>query len=150
MNVGNPCVSIDPEACVIFPASALPFDALVKAWLSDNPAYHEVSKNEPLRMVTFRNFGVAGTGTGSNDELLAALASRLLKCPTCGARVSATENYKARFVDAPRAAGPPLRRFVSDEVTLICYKCGSENRVGNWRSHLVASRPPPARHERIQ
>lgn len=136
MNLGNPCVSIDPEARVIFPASDLPFDNLVKAWLSDNPKYHEVSKNEAYRLVTFQNFGVMGTGTSPNLELLAALASRLLKCPKCGGSVSATENYKARFTDSPQAAGQPIRQFVSDEVTFVCYKCGSENRVSNWRDHV--------------
>jgi|SRR5271157_372022 hypothetical protein len=136
MNVGNPGVTIDPEACVIFPASDLPFDNLVKAWLSDNPQYHEVSKNEALRFVTFRNFGVIGTGTSPNLELLAALASKLLKCPKCGGSVSATEDYKARFTDSPQVEGQPIRQFVSDAVTLVCYKCGSENRVSNWRNHL--------------
>lgn len=136
MNVGSPCVSVDPEACVIFPASDLPFDNLVKAWLSDNPTYHAVSKDEAYRLATFRNFGVTGTGTSPNLELLAALASRQLKCPKCGRSVSATENYKARFTDSPQPVGQPIRQFVGDEVTLVCYKCGSENRVGNWRDHL--------------
>jgi len=135
MNLGNPCVSVDPEASVVFPESDLPFDNLVKAWLSDNPRYHEVLKDEAHRSATFRNFSVTGTGTGPDLELLGALASRILKCPVCGGSVSATENYKARFADSPQAVGQPIRQFVSDEVTLICYKCGSESRVGNWRNH---------------
>jgi hypothetical protein len=136
MNVGNPSVSFDPKACVIFPASDLPFDNLVTAWLFDNPAYYVVSKDEAYRLATFRNFGVTGTGTSPDPELLAALASRLLKCPKCGGSVSATENYKARFTDRPQAVGQPTRQYVSDAVTLVCYKCGSEIRVGNWRDHI--------------
>ncbi len=136
MNFGNPSISIDPEACVIFPASDLPFDNLVNAWISDNPKYHEVSRDKVNRLVTFRNFGVTGMGTNPNLELLAALASRILKCPKCGSSISATENYKARFTDGPQAVGQAIRQFVSDAVTLVCYKCGSENRVSNWRDHI--------------
>jgi hypothetical protein len=136
MNSGNPCVSIDPEAIVIFQESDLPFDNLVGAWLSDNPKYHEVSKNEAMRLVTFRNFGVIGMGTSPNLELLDAVASGLLKCPKCKRSIRTIENYKVTFTDRLQAGGQTMRLFVSDEVTLVCYKCGSEKRVNNWRDHL--------------
>ncbi len=57
MNTGDPCTSIDPQTTVLFRASEEPLDKLVKDWLSDNPKYHEVSLNKPLRIATFRNFG---------------------------------------------------------------------------------------------
>ncbi len=136
MNSGNPCLSVDPEASVIFRANDLPIDTSAKAWLSDNPTYHQASKNEDLRLATFKNFGVTGMGTSPDVALLEALASRLLKCPKCKRSVSTTEHYKATFTDSPQAGGQTIRRFVSDEVTLVCYKCGSEKRVTNWRDHL--------------
>jgi hypothetical protein len=136
MNSGNPCVSIDPEVSVLFQESDVPVDNLVRAWLSDNPNYHEVSKNETLRLVTFRNFGVVGMGTSPNLELLDAVASGSVKCPKCKNSIKATENYKAAFTDSLQRGGEKMRLFVSDEVTLVCYKCGSEKRVSNWRDHL--------------
>lgn len=136
MNLGTPNLSFAPEATVVFRESALPFDTIIKDWLSDNPNYYEVSNNRASRSATFGRFCNSGTSTSPSPELSEALAQKLLKCPKCKCQISTAENYKAKLTDKLQGAGQTIREFVSEEVTLICYKCGSETRVDNWRAHL--------------
>jgi len=136
MNQGTPSLSFAPEANVIFRETALPFDSVIKGWLSDNPNYYEISQNRSQRSATFRRSCNPGTSTTPSPELVEAIAHKLLKCPKCKCQVGAAENYKARFTDGPQAG----RTFVSDKVTLVCYKCGSETRVDNWKDHLTDSK----------
>lgn len=58
--------------------------------------------------------------------------------PKCNRRVVAAEHYKAKFTDKPQAEGQAIRQFLGYEVTLVCYKCGSETRVDNWRKYLAS------------
>jgi len=137
MNLGNPSVSFAPEAKVIFKESAMPFDNIVKSWLSDNPNYFEVSQNRSSRLVTFKRSCNSGTSTSPSLDLLEAIAQKLLKCLKCKCQVGTAENYKAKLVDRLKEGGQTTTEFVSDEVTLVCYKCGAETRVDNWKAHLV-------------
>jgi hypothetical protein len=136
MNLGTPSLSFAPEANVTFRESALPFDNIVKNWLSDNHDYHEVSRNRSSRSVTFKRACSAGTSTSPSPELLEAVAKKLLKCPKCKGQIGTAENYKAKLTDEVQAEGRTGRVFVSEEVTLVCYKCGSETRVDNWKACL--------------
>ncbi len=140
MNQGNPPVTFAPEATVTFRESEVPFDKMVESWLSDNPKYHVVSKDVTSRLVTFRNSGSRDTGTSPSPELLEAVAGNMLTCPKCKRRIRTAENYKAKFIDIVQAGGQTVRQFLGDEVTLVCYKCGSETRVDNWKAFLTSQR----------
>jgi hypothetical protein len=137
MNLGTPPVTFAPEAAVAFRESPVPFDQIIMDWLRDNPKYQEVSRDRTLRLVTFKNPGNRDTGTSPCPELLQAVAGNRLKCPKCGRQVRTAENYKAKFTDKILAGGQPSRQFLGEEVTLICYKCGAETRVDNWRDFLA-------------
>jgi hypothetical protein len=136
MNLGTPSLSFAPEASVTFRESAMPFDDIVKDWLSDNRNYHEVLRNRSLRSVTFKRVCNAGTSTSPSPELLEAVAQKSLKCPKCKGRIGTVENYKAKLTGTVPAEGQAAGAFVSEQVTLVCYKCGSETRVDNWRACL--------------
>jgi hypothetical protein len=133
MNQGTPSLSFAPEANVFFRETALPFESAIKGWLSDNPNYYEISNNRSSRSAIFKRSCTPGTSSTPSVELVEAIARKLLKCPKCNCQVSAAENYKAKFTEGPQAN----RTVVSDEVTLVCYKCGSETRVDNWKDHLT-------------
>lgn len=135
MNLGTPGISFAPEANVIFRESVMPFDDVVKSWISDNHNYYEVSRNRSLRSVTFRTSCNAGTSTSPSPELVEAIARKLLKCPKCNCQVGTAENYKAKLADR-LVGGRTIKVFVSEEVTLVCYKCGLETRVTDWKAHL--------------
>jgi hypothetical protein len=136
MNLGTPSVSFAPETEVLFRESVMPFENVVRGWISDNPNYYEISKNRSSRSATFKRSCNSGTSTSPSLELVEALAQKLLQCPKCKSRVGTAENYKAKLTDRPRAGGQIAGAFISDEVTLVCYKCGSETRVDNWKAHL--------------
>jgi len=136
MNLGTPSVSFAQETNVIFRESTVPFDTIVKDWLSDNHNYLEVSQNRASRSATFKRACNSGTSTSPSQELLDAIAHKLLRCPKCKCQVATAENYKARLTAGPHTEGMGTRTFASVEVTLVCYKCGSETRVDNWKDHL--------------
>lgn len=137
MNQGTPSLSFAPEVTVVFRESVTPFDYAVKDWLSDNRNYVEVSQNRASRSAFFKRSCNPGTSTSPSLELQEAIAHKLLKCPKCKCPVGTAENYKAKLSNESKAQGPTTTVFVSEEVTLVCYKCGSNSRVGDWRAHLT-------------
>ncbi len=137
MNQGTPSLSFAPEVNVVFRESVTPFDYVVKDWLSDNRNYVEVSQNRASRSAIFKRSCNSGTSTSPSIELQEAIARKSLKCPKCKCPVGTAENYKAKLSDESQTKGTTTMAFVSEEVTLVCYKCGSETRVGNWRAHLT-------------
>jgi hypothetical protein len=138
VNLGTPNLSFAPDVNVTFRESAIPFDTIIRDWLSDNRNYVEVSQNRASRSALFKRSCNSGTSTSPSPELRDALSRKLLQCPKCKFPVGTAENYKAKLSAGPRGREPATAVFVSEEVTLVCYKCGSETRVGNWRAHLTA------------
>ncbi len=136
MNLGTPSLSFALVADVVFRESSLPFDTIIKDWLSDNNNYSEISRNRLSRSATFKRCCNSGTSTCPSPELMEAIARKLLKCPKCKCQVGTAENYKAKLVESPQDGGQSSMVFSSEKVTLVCYKCGSETRVDNWRAHL--------------
>jgi hypothetical protein len=138
MNCGTPCNAVEPELDVSFTSSKRPLELVIKDWLSDNPNYQELFRDGSARVVRFRTLEAGNANSGPLDEFQSAMASKLLNCPKCKQPILASENYKAKYsYTAAVPGGLEVRRYVSEEVTLVCYKCGAETRVDNWRNHLT-------------
>jgi DNA-directed RNA polymerase subunit RPC12/RpoP len=138
MNCGTPCNAVEPELDVSFASSKRPLDVMVKDWLSDNPNYQELFRDGTARVVRFRTLVAGSANSGPLSEFQSAMAGKLLNCPRCKSPILASENFKVKYsYKAALPGGLEVRHYVGDEVTLVCYKCGAETRVDNWRKHLA-------------
>lgn len=138
MNCGTPCNAVEPELDVSFASSKRPLDMMVKDWLSDNPNYQELFRDGTARLVRFRTLVAGSVKSCPLTEFQSAMASKLLNCPRCKSPILASENFKVKYsYKAAVPGGLEVRRYVGDEVTLVCYKCGAETRVDNWRNHMT-------------
>jgi DNA-directed RNA polymerase subunit RPC12/RpoP len=138
MNNGTPCNAVEPELDVSFTSSRRPLELLIKDWLSDNPNYQELFRDGTARVVRFRTLLAGCTSSGPLSEFQSAMANKLLNCPKCKSRILASENFKVNYsYKTAVPGGLEVRQYAGDEVTLVCYKCGAETRVNNWRNYLT-------------